>query len=140
MYLLFYIVQFWRVWYQNVFQQDDEYSSTQSGPGCDDIFETLEHNPSVNSWLPPIPINTSKFKCFGTNVDNHGTIYFHYLENGMKNKKNITTNNLFYFHEYCDSRHSSIIAKCFGRIKQYIYTQQTRTSQFQMECTTDGYW
>lgn len=82
-----YDIIFSRAWCQNIFQQDDEYITTE----LNYTFETLKNDSSINSWLPPIPIRMSKFNALGTYIDNEGFIYFQCVDYGIKN---ISINNV----------------------------------------------
>lgn len=82
-YCIIYI--FWRAWYQNIFQQDDKCTTSESEQESNENFEMVEHNPNVNSWLAPVPITTTKFNAMVSNVDHQGFIYFHCTDDGMIN-------------------------------------------------------
>lgn len=82
MYLLFYVVLLWRAWYQNIFQQDDVYSISESEV---DNFLKLESVGYTNCWLPPDPIISSRINGVISYVDMQCGLYLQNKDGGIIN-------------------------------------------------------
>lgn len=79
------------LWNHNVFQQDDDSSSSQSEHSNLEIaysINTLEDMTSNHCWLPPIPLTNNHFNALPTYVDLQCNVYFQNNDDGMKNKFN----------------------------------------------------
>jgi len=79
----------WRACHQNIFQQDGEYSTSQSESEFNYSNVSKENDKFVNSWMPPADLVESKFTSIVSYVDNKCHVYFQMLDEGMKNKKTI---------------------------------------------------
>lgn len=85
--LIFYTL--WRACHQNVFQQDDEYStSSQSESKFKYSSVPKKNDEFVNSWMPPTPLVKSQFNAIVTNVDLECHVFFQILDDGMKKNNN----------------------------------------------------
>jgi len=82
---LIYLILLWRACHQNVFQQDGEYSTSQSESEFNNSDVSKENDKFVNSWMPPACLIESRIDSMVTYVDMKCHIYFQILDEGMKN-------------------------------------------------------
>ncbi|CAI6344252.1 unnamed protein product [Macrosiphum euphorbiae] len=93
--LIFYTL--WRACHQNVFQQDDEYStSSQSESEFKYSSVPKKNDEFVNSWMPPTPLVKSQLNAIVTNVDLECHVFFQISDDETRQSLQLVMDELNY--------------------------------------------
>jgi len=81
---LIFLVLLWRAWHQNVFQQDGEFSTSESEPEFNNSLVPVKNYKSINHWLPPARLVKSQFNAIVSYIDMECHVYLQNLDSGIK--------------------------------------------------------